>query len=115
VAPELDPETDVGRAPADHAIGVDPVHRCIAEAAGPAECGAEEAVLAVVANAGGGYILSMKASSCPLQPDGVHQSILAVEHAAYLGGERGVGEWLHDEIDAGVEPSLMDDGVSGAV
>jgi hypothetical protein len=70
--PELDPETGVGSAPADHAIGVDPVHRCIIEAAGPAKCRAEEGVLAVAANAGGGYIfidegveLSPSAGWCP--------------------------------------------------
>ena len=26
--------------------------------------------------------------------------------------ERGVGEWLHDQLDAGIEPAVMDDGVA---
>src|SRR6266851_7215679 len=52
MAPELDPEPGFGGAAADHAIGVDAVHRRVAEAAGPAERAAEEGGLAVVTDAG---------------------------------------------------------------
>ena len=51
MTPELDPEPGLGGAPADHAIGVDAVHRLIAEAAASAECGTEQGALVVVANA----------------------------------------------------------------
>src|SRR5260221_7079924 len=57
VAPELDPEAGLGRAPADHAIGVDAVHRRSAAPAGPAERPAEERALAVVAHAGRGHVV----------------------------------------------------------
>src|SRR5437763_17054315 len=51
MAPELDPEPGLGGAPADHAIGVDAVHRRVAEPAGPAERAAGEGAVAGVANA----------------------------------------------------------------
>src|SRR5712691_2608970 len=57
VTPELDSKAGLGGAPADHAIGVDAVHRRIAETAGSAERSAEEGALAVVANAGRGNVL----------------------------------------------------------
>jgi hypothetical protein len=56
MAPELDAEAALGGAPADHAIGVDAMHRRIAEAAGSAERGAEEGSLAVVTDAGRGNV-----------------------------------------------------------
>jgi hypothetical protein len=57
VAAELDLEAGLGRAPADHAIGVDTVHRLVRQHAGLADRRAEEGGLAVLADAGCGEIL----------------------------------------------------------
>jgi hypothetical protein len=57
VAAELDLEPGFGRAPADHAIGVDPVHRLVGQHACFANRRAEEGGLAVAADPGRGKVL----------------------------------------------------------
>src|SRR6516164_1174197 len=56
-AAELDLEADISRAPADHAIGVDPVHRLLGQHIRLADRRPEEEALAVLADPGGGEIL----------------------------------------------------------
>ena len=56
MAAELDLEARFGRAPADHLIGIDTMHRVFRQPAGLAGGRAEEGGLAGVADAGGGEI-----------------------------------------------------------
>ena len=57
VAAELDLEPGLGRAPANHAIGIDAVHRLVGQHTGFADRRAEERGLAVLADPGRGEML----------------------------------------------------------